>query len=321
MMPGDIPVRVRQMRREADSVVSVELDTLDGQKLPPAAPGAHVDVQLGPSIRRSYSLTEAISASPRLTIAIHRDPASRGGSAYVHDVLRVGQQTWISAPKNNFPLQGDADRSILIAGGIGITPILAMVRHLTANGRIWQLFYAARTASAAAFKDELKALAAKAGSKASLVFHFDDAAGGAPLNIADTLRDCGNAHIYCCGPAAMLKAFEAATAALPPTRVHLEHFSSTEEIARDGGFEVVLAKSGRTLHVDQGETILDTLISAGISVPFACTEGTCGTCETRVLEGVPDHRDMILTEAERAANDTMMVCCSGAKSPRLVLDL
>ncbi|PTX03008.1 PDR/VanB family oxidoreductase [Pararhodobacter aggregans] len=323
MTEAEIPVRVKQMRHEADTVLSVGFETLDGSPLPRAEPGAHVDLILSDDLRRSYSLTQALDGTtPGCTVAVHRDPASRGGSAHVHERLRVGDKLRLSRPKNNFPLDEGAAQSVLIAGGIGITPMLAMVRRLTEAGRPWHLHYAARKRSAAAFLSEIAACVAASGGKGRLTTHFDDEAKGALLDIAGIFAGAApGTHFYCCGPEPMLAAYETAARGMPKERVHAEYFSAREEAAREGGFDVVLNRSGKVLHVEPGKTILDVLIANRVSVPFACTEGTCGTCETRVIEGRPDHRDTILTDEERAHGDTMMVCCSGSKSARLVLDL
>ncbi|MAZ16802.1 MAG: oxidoreductase [Ahrensia sp.] len=309
------------MRREADTVVSVEFETLDGSNLPKAAPGAHVDVILRDDLRRSYSLTRENTAGPTFTVAIHRDPQSKGGSAFVHERLRVGDKVRISRPKNNFPLDETSENSVLIAGGIGITPILAMVRRLTEERRRWEVFYAARSRTAAAFCEELDTCVQASNGKGRVNYHFDDEQRGSLVDIRSIMESNPEAHFYCCGPEPMLAAYEAAAREVPRGQVHVEYFSATEEVARDGGFDLVLERSGKTLHVESGKTILDVLIENNVSVPFSCSEGVCGTCETRVIEGRPDHRDMILTDEERAKGDTMMVCCSGSKSPRLVLDL
>ncbi len=321
MSEATIPVRVKQMRREADTVVSVEFETLDGSNLPKAAPGAHVDVILRDDLRRSYSLTRENTAGPTFTVAIHRDPQSKGGSAFVHERLRVGDKVRISRPKNNFPLDETSENSVLIAGGIGITPILAMVRRLTEERRRWEVFYAARSRTAAAFCEELDTCVQASNGKGRVNYHFDDEQRGSLVDIRSIMESNPEAHFYCCGPEPMLAAYEAAAREVPRGQVHVEYFSATEEVARDGGFDLVLERSGKTLHVESGKTILDVLIENNVSVPFSCSEGVCGTCETRVIEGRPDHRDMILTDEERAKGDTMMVCCSGSKSPRLVLDL
>lgn len=321
MSDGTIPVRVTQMRFEADSVVSVEFETLDGSTLPQAAPGAHVDVILKDDLRRSYSLTQEISDSSRCIVAIHRDPHSKGGSAYIHETLRVGDKLRISRPKNNFPLDETASLSVLIAGGIGITPILAMIRRLTHEHRNWKLVFATRSRQAAAFRSEVDACVAASNGTGTVSYHFDDEQNGALIDIKGIMTANPSAHFYCCGPEPMLAAYEAAARDMPRDQIHVEYFSASEEVARDGGFDLVLDRSGKTLHVDSGKTILDVLIENNVSVPFSCSEGVCGTCETRVIEGRPDHRDMILTDEERANGDTIMVCCSGSKSARLVLDL
>lgn len=269
------------------------------------------------TLRRSYSLFKPYTDGKSYSVAVHRDPESRGGSLYVHDTLRVGDKLKISAPKNNFPLNEDAEASVFIAGGIGITPMLCMLTRLSELGRRWTLHYAARSRAAAAFLDEIGAIAAQG----EVVFHFDDEKGGARMDIDAIFASAPHAHFYCCGPEPMLAAYEKAGLKVPRGQVHVEYFSAREEAARDGGFEVELHRSGMVLEIPAGKSILDVLIANKISVPFACNDGVCGTCETRVLSGRPDHRDSVLTDEERANGDTMMVCCSGSKSARLVLDL
>lgn len=317
MPTTDIPVRVRQIRQEAETVLSVELAAVGGAALPPFEPGAHVDLVLAGGHRRSYSLYKPYSNGGSYAIAVHRDPDSQGGSRYVHETMRVGETLTISAPKNNFILHEDADESVLIAGGIGITPTLCMVARLNTLGRRWTLYYAARSRATAAFLEDVERLAG--GGK--VVLHFDDESGGALLNLEGIVAASPRAHFYCCGPVPMLAAYEKACAKLPREQMHVEYFSASEEAARDGGFEVVLNRSGLVLEVPAGRSILDVLLERNVSVAFSCNDGVCGTCETRVIEGTPDHRDAVLTDEEKAAGDTMMVCCSGSKSHRLVLDL
>jgi tetrachlorobenzoquinone reductase len=207
----------------------------------------------------------------------------------------------------------------LIAGGIGITPLLSMIRRLETLGRSWELFYATRTRLTAAFLNELYSL-----RKACCNLHvnFDHEPSTRMLDLSAIVRDAAvDAHLYCCGPVSMLEAFEAATADRPAERVHVEYFKAKEKPAAEGGFEVRLARSNRTIRVEAGKTILNALLDAGIAANYACTEGVCGTCETRVIEGIPDHRDLFLGKEEQAANNTMMICCSGSKSSTLVLDL
>ncbi len=314
-------MRVRAVTWEADGILGYELiDAVPGKALPRFDAGAHVDLHLGNGLVRSYSLLNDPAQTHRYCIAVNRDPASRGGSAWVHERLHAGQLIAVDAPRNHFPLAEDAAHSVFIAGGIGITPILSMIRRLAALGRRWSLHYAARTQAGCAFVPTLGALAAA--SHAPLDIRFDAEPGGRMLDlraIVDALPP--GAHVYCCGPAPMLAAFEAATAGLARERVHLEYFGATQAPATGGGFEVRLARRGCAVAVRDGQSILDALIAAGVEPPHACREGICGTCEVGVLEGTPDHRDLVLSDAEHAANDRMMICCSGSLTPSLVLDL
>jgi vanillate O-demethylase ferredoxin subunit len=226
----------------------------------------------------------------------------------------------VGAPRNNFPLAEDAPDSLLIAGGIGITPMLSMVTRLVSLGRAWTLHYCARTRADAAFLDKLDALGGMPHGQVRL--NFDHDPGGRMLDLAALVAAAPvGAHLYCCGPAPMLAAFEAATAGRLPQQVHVEHFTATEAPATAGGFTVVLAKSGREVFVAAGETILDAVLAAGIEAPHSCMEGVCGSCEASVIDGLPDHRDLVLSNAEKAANRSMMICCSGSKGARLTLDL
>ena len=308
-----LQVRVRSATWEAPGIVSYELRAVNGGELPAFSAGAHIDLTLPSGMVRSYSLTNPQSERHRYAIAVQKDRASRGGSKWIHDNLRPGDVIGISEPRNNFALDESAARSLFIAGGIGITPIVCMTERLTAVSRPWELIYCARTRELAAFADRLAG---------NVRFNFDEEPGGKMLDIAATVRAApANAHLYCCGPLPMLEAFEKATAELPRERVHVEYFTAREPPAAEGGFTVVLAASGREIAVPPGKTILEALFDAGIEPASSCREGVCGTCETRVLEGIPEHRDLVLTEAERSSGKTMMICCSGAKSDRLVLDL
>jgi tetrachlorobenzoquinone reductase len=318
--PTLLSLRVRAMTWEAESVLGVELVPLAPNTLLPSFDaGAHVDLHLPGDVQRSYSLLNAPGERQRYCIAVNKDAASRGGSRWVHESLRPGAVLTVSAPRNNFALAESAPHSVFIAGGIGVTPILSMIRRLKALGRPWKLHYAARTRAHAAFADTLRELAEGSGE---LEFCFDQEPGGRMLDLAAIVRSLPEgAHVYCCGPTGMLGAFESAVAGLPPERVHVEYFAAKEAAATAGGFRVTLQRSGRAIDVHPGQTILDSLIAAGVEPPWSCREGVCGTCETRVLAGIPDHRDLVLSAADHAANDRMMVCCSGAKSATLVLDL
>jgi ferredoxin-NADP reductase len=315
-----LEVRIKRICYEAENINSYELVAPSGGDLLPFTAGAHIDLHLPNGMLRSYSLLNDQRERHRYVVAVNKDAASRGGSSFVHANIRVGDLITISHPRNNFVLHEEAEYSVLIAGGIGITPLLSMVRRLDQLGRSWKLFYAARTRAAAAFLDEFSAF--RPNGALNLHVDFDDERSGRVFDLAAIVRDAPpHAHLYCCGPVPMLEAFEAATADRPGDHVHVEYFRAKEAPAAEGGFEVKLVRSKRTIAVEAGKTILDALIDAGIAVNYACAEGVCGTCETRLLEGVPDHRDQFLSKQEQAANKTIMICCSGAKSGTLVLDL
>ena len=320
MSEGLIDVRVKRISYEVDGISSYELVSAAGRDLDPFTAGGHIDIHLPNGMIRSYSLVNDQRERHRYVIAINREPAGRGGSRFLHDNLRVGAIVSVSRPRNNFALCEQVEHSILIAGGIGITPLLSMARRLDALGRSCELFYAARARHAAAFLDEIEVL----GSKGFLKVHldFDDERSGRMFDLSVIVdRAPAQAHLYCCGPQPMLEAFEAATKERPAGQVHVEYFQAREAPAIEGGFDVRLARSNRTIAVKAGKTILDALLDAGIAANHACSEGVCGTCETRVLEGIPDHRDQFLSKDEQASNKTMMICCSGARSGTLVLDL
>jgi tetrachlorobenzoquinone reductase len=248
-------------------------------------------------------------------IAVKRERVGRGGSRYMHEALRVGTLVRVGQPRNNFPLAEDAAASVLIAGGIGITPILAMVERLAALGRPFQLHYAVKGRLEAAFMDRLGVH----GSRVSL--HVDAERGGLPDLARIVAGAAPEAHLYCCGPEPMLQAFERATSTWPQAQLHLERFTVAEMPPAAGGFTVELRRSGRQIMVPPGQSILDAVRAAGIQARASCEQGVCGSCETRVLSGIPDHRDMILSEAEKAKGEFMMICCSGCQSGPLVLDL
>lgn len=307
--------RIRATQWESDGVNSYVLEPLDGEPFPPFSAGAHIDIQLSTGMQRSYSLLNDQAETDRYEIGVQIAPESRGGSRFIHENWRAGQIVDISPPRNNFPLVEDASATLLIAGGIGITPMLAMIRRLEALGRSWTLHYAARTRERAAFLDRL-------GSYHSGRITFHDDAAGTSLDMEALLRTTApDTHVYCCGPEGMLNAFSALTASRPAGYTHLEHFSGTTDLAMDGGYTLELRKSGKTIEVMAGETMLDSLLNAGVNVGFACSEGICGSCKVTVLDGIPDHRDRFLTPEEKDENRTIMVCCSGTKTPMLALDL
>jgi ferredoxin-NADP reductase len=311
-----IDAQLTDIRFAARDTNLYEFRQVDGKPLPAYQPGAHIDLHLPNGLVRQYSLIVPEDAEPeRYIVSIKRDPASRGGSRYAHDELHVGKALKISAPRNNFPLKEDAAHVVLIAGGIGITPIWCMVQRLEKLGQPWTLYYSCRSRADTAFLEPLQKLP-------SVHFHFDDENDGKFLDIANVVVQAPkDAHLYCCGPGPMLKAFEAATADRPPDQIHVEYFTAKAEPAKKGGFTVELARSGEEHFIPEGKTILQVLLDAGIDVDYSCELGICGACETRVISGIPEHRDAILSEEEQAENKRVMICCAGCKSDRLVLDL
>ena len=286
----------------------------DGASLPGIEPGAHIDIHLPNGMMRQYSLVTADGDPAAYVVGIKRDRASRGGSRYVHEYLGVAEILKIGGPRNHFPLNEDAPHSVLIAGGIGITPIWCMAQRLQKLGRSFELHYACRTRDEAAFLQELQKL-----QQAHV--HIDAEVGGF-LDLAPIIANApAGSHFYCCGPAPMLAGYETATKHVPAAQVHAEYFTAKEEAATDGGYVVELRKSGLEFAVPEGRTILQVLRDAGVDTPYSCESGVCGACEAKVVSGDVDHRDNVLTETERKASKTMMICCSGSKSSRLVLDL
>ena len=309
---------VHTLRYEAQGIISVELRPYGDTVFAPFEAGSHIDLHLPNGLVRSYSLLNSPSDQGRYVVGILRDRSSRGGSQYVHEQLRVGMQLSISSPRNNFQLDPNARHSVLVAGGIGITPIYCMFRQLLALGKSAELIYCARTRQEAAWVQDLSELDAK------VVYHFNDEKGVPPnlsAYLADQHRDT---HFYCCGPTPMLDAFENTCESLGYPNAHIERFAATELPPSEDAqsrYSVELKKTGKTLSIEPGLSLLDALLEAGCDIEYSCREGVCGSCETRVLEGDIDHRDGVLTKAERATNTSMMVCVSGCKSARLVLDL
>lgn len=318
-MATQIPLRIAHCRDVALGVKAFELVHAEGLALAPVEAGAHIELHLADRLQRSYSLLNVPGETQRYQIAVHLSPDSKGGSRYLHDSVREGDVILASAPRNHFPLDESARHSCLIAGGIGITPLLSMMQRLNALGRSWELHYCARTPAHAAYLPEVRALAAAGGRACHL--HFDQVRDGRPLDIVALVASLPpDSQLYCCGPGRMLESFEAATAHCPERR-HVEYFGAKAEAAVAGGFTVELARSGLTLAVPAGKSILDMVLAAGIAVPTSCREGICGSCETRILEGEADHRDALLSAEEQAQHKSMMICCSGSRSSRLVLDL
>lgn len=312
-------LRVHAVRDEALGVKSFELQPFGQGELPAFTAGAHIEVHLEPTLTRCYSLLNSPEETLRYVIAVQRSQNEFGGSRFLHERVKEGDTLQISLPRNNFPLDEGVRRVCFIAGGIGITPLMSMMHRCNVLGIEWNLHYGVRTPANAAFLPELEKLAQATGNKVKT--YFDRVPGGEGIALERLVREQSHdTHFYCCGPKGMLEAFEKATAPISE-RAHLEYFSAKSEAAKSGGFQVQLAKSGLTLDVPPGKSILDVVSDAGIDVQTSCREGICGSCETRIISGIADHRDSLLSDSERLENKSMMICCSGAKSPLLVLDL
>ncbi len=319
MSDQSLEVEIVARHEQADGIVVLELEQVGGAPLPPFEPGSHVDVTIAPGLVRQYSLCGDPARTDRYRLGILLDPASRGGSAAIHARFHNGERIRISAPRNNFPLAQEAAASILIGGGIGVTPLLAMAHHLDVASRAFTFHYSARSRSKAAFLEEL----AEAPYSFSVRLHFDDGPAGQHL---DPRRDLpppeAGAHLYVCGPTGFMDwVIESARArGYSEDRVHREYFGAAVDTSGDA-FEVVLAKTGRSVPVAAGQSIVQALKAVGVHVEVSCEQGVCGTCLCDVLEGVPDHRDSYLTDEEKAGNDQILLCCSRARTPLLVLDL
>lgn len=313
-----LTVEVADVRAEARDVVTVELRAPGGAALPPFEPGAHLDLHLPNGLVRQYSLTNDWRERDRYVIGVGRAADSRGGSSYVHSSIRAGVQLKISAPRNNFGLDDKAASFLFIAGGIGVTPIMAMVRWCVANAKSWRLIYAARSRQRTAFYEDLCALAGD-----RVHFHFDDECEQV-LDAAQAVSSWSEGEsIYCCGPSPLMESVKTLTAHLPSGTVHFEWFTTPDsaEPQESNSFTVRLERSGTEFEVPEHKSILEVLEENGFERPFSCREGLCGTCVTNVLAGEPEHRDYVLSDEERESGKLMTICCSRSKSPILTLDL
>jgi ferredoxin-NADP reductase len=315
-------VRVQAISYLARDTAAVELRPIDGLALPPFTAGAHIDLALPNGLRRSYSLCNPQSERHRYIIGVKKAADSRGGSRFIHEQMRVGATLEIGEPVNNFVLEENAPHVVLIAGGIGITPIWGMIQRLAALDRSFEVHCASRTRGDAAFLDDLTGLPEKYRRRVNLT--FDHEPGAAMLDLpAIVARAPEGSHFYACGPSPMLEAFEKSTERLPTRQVHLERFAAAAPTAdsRRGGFRIELTHSKQSFDVPENKAILDVLLDNGVDVPFSCMEGVCGSCRVAVLKGEPDHRDVALSKDEQASNKWMMVCCSRSRGDHLVLDL
>jgi vanillate O-demethylase ferredoxin subunit len=321
MNAATLKVRVARKSVEALDICTFELVAADGGALPSFSAGSHVDVHVPGGITRQYSLCNDPSESHRYLIGVLKDPATRGGSKAMHERLKEGDALDIGAPKNHFALAHEARRHLLLAGGIGVTPILCMAERLAVMGANFEMHYCTRSRERTAFVERI------AGSSfaARVSHHFDDGPEAQKLDIASLLAaPQPGTHVYVCGPKGFMDAVlgTARASGWPEAQLHFEFFSAAPTATEsDGGFEVQLASSGRVIAVPKDKSVVQALAAAGVEVMTSCEQGVCGTCLTRVLEGEPDHRDVYLTPEEQAANDQFTPCCSRSKSARLVLDL
>lgn len=315
-----LQLQLRAIRLQAEGIHAFDLAHPDGDELPNVEAGAHVDVTVPGGHVRAYSLAGDPRDRSRWTLGVLRDAKGQGGSRALHDGVRVGDLLTIGAPRNAFSLKPGAEHVILLAGGIGITPLKAMAHVLAAEGRSFELHYCARSARHAAFVDELRALV----PSDRLFLHFDGGDATQGLDIAALLANpARGSHVYYCGPSGFMKACAQATGHWSAGTVHSEHFkapvSDKPAGAVDGSFEIRLARTGITLQVLPDQTIVRAIELAGHRVPTSCLSGLCGACKVPYLEGEVDHQDFILSDEEKAS--CLTVCCSRAKSATLVLDL
>lgn len=308
---------VTRREDQTDEIAVFELAAADGGPLPAFEAGAHIDVMVAPELIRQYSLSNA-PGSAGYRLGILNDPDSRGGSRQIHASLEEGSRVRIGAPRNHFPLEMSAEHSLLIGGGIGITPMIAMAYALKAAGKSFELHYCSRSEDKAAFLDELER---EFGD--SLTLHFDDAGDAVRLDPQGLCRAAQpGTHLYVCGPSGFMDWVigQARGAGLPDRQIHFEYFSAEVDIAGEA-FEVYAQASDVTVQVGPDQSIAMALRAAGVKVQMSCEEGVCGTCICDVIDGTPDHRDLFLTEEEKADNDQIALCCSRAKSARLVVDI
>lgn len=316
---SELNLLVKSIRMEAQGINSFELVDPEGKDLPSFEAGAHVDVNLPGGIVRSYSLAGNPTDKARWVLGVLKEPKSKGGSIAMHEKVRVGEVIKLGAVRNLFPLEKDAKHSILIAGGIGITPLKSMAHKLASEGKSFELHYCARTSQNIAFADELKVIV----PEGKLYIHLDQGDPAKGLNIKALLENPQpGTHLYFCGPGGFMKACEESSSHWPKGAVHSEHFKAPEPVQNstpDGAFEVHLARSGVTIQVPQDQTIVRAIELTGRRVPTSCLSGLCGACKVEYLDGEVDHRDFILSDEEK--QKCLTVCVSRAKSKSLSLDL
>lgn len=311
-------LRVQSVHDETPAIKVFELVDPEGLDLPGFTAGSHVDVTLPDGTIRQYSLCNPPSERQRYVLGVLQDANGRGGSRQFHHRVGVGDLLQVSVPRNHFPLDESAGRHLLIAGGIGVTPLLAMASRLQSIQADFVLHYCTRDLSSTAFRDRLST-----GELAGHVrFHHDGGLPAQGLDVAGLLATVEpETHVYCCGPAGLMAAVKAASAHWPASRIHFEHFNppATVTTTEAGSFEVEIASTGAVFAVPPDRSILSVLLGEGLSVASSCEGGVCGTCVTRYVSGEPDHRDFVLSDVEQ--RNQIMICVSRARSPRIVLDL
>jgi|TARA_R100000455_G_C6273203_1_gene130523 vanillate O-demethylase ferredoxin subunit len=310
--------RIQNIVQEVPGIHSFYLEPVDGSQLVPFTPGAHIDVFLDEGLIRSYSLINTTDESRRYHIAVKQETEGRGGSRKMHQ-LEIGQELEVSEPRNNFPLADPPGQSILLAGGIGITPIYGMAKHLAALRAPFKLHYLVRSAQDAAFLNELRE---EFDDRLVSALGLDVEAVTSHLERLLSSEPAGT-HLYICGPTPLMDLGRKIAAKYPAINLHLEYFSADPALDQlpKGTFQVKLARTGRTITIPEGRTIIEVLAENDLVIETSCEQGICGICMTKVLEGTPDHRDMLMTDEEHAANDQMTICVSRSIGPLLVLDL
>lgn len=313
----DLVLTVAAKEHVATDIVSLVLQAADGTALPAWDPGAHIEVRLpGPAgdLLRHYSLCGDPADTSSWRVAVLREPESRGGSAFIHDQLNAGDSVTVTGLRNNFPLT-ESGRYLFVAGGIGITPILPMVREVAGRGGDWRFVACTRSTDRLPFPEEIGALGAD-----EVTVHVDQTAG--LLDVEALLAACdADTSVYVCGPTGLIHAIEGRSEDGPWQFFAEQFVADAVDTSGDQAFDVVIDSTGQQITIPAGASILHTLNDQGFDLPSSCEEGTCGTCETGVLDGIPDHRDVVLSKAEKAENDCMMICVSRAACPRLVLEL
>lgn len=335
--PDRLLVRVRSIIYQGEHINAYEVVNPEHRELPPFTAGSHIDLYFRDGRVRQYSLCNDPRERHRYVFAVQREPLGRGGSKAIFERVHVGRILTISGPRNNFPLAADANQHLFIAGGIGITPIMSMIHRLAADGAQFILHYCARTSGRTAFMEELRPLQ----QQGKVFFHHDGGDPSCGLNFAALLRvyEPGT-HLYFCGPSGVMAAIKKVAAHWPAEMVHYEYFTPPTAGAQAGsvtgqgvrplspqemegvisvGFQVKIVSTGAIFDVPNDKSIAQVLREHGIQVPTSCESGLCGTCRTRYLEGIPDHRDYILDDEEKTRD--MLICCSRSKTPLLVLDL